>query len=699
MHLAHWLALPGLVLAPPVVAQVAADTQSDKAGTSQSDIIVNGQVEHERAADGALGTRTIIDTPFSIKAVTAEEIADRQVKSLARVFSQDASVVANGDTYTFNSYSQTVRGIPLDDYNSYRINGDPFYMTTVELPLESFETVQLLKGASGFLYGFNAPGGLIDYRTKRSTPDASASADLGFSSDTIVSQHVDLGGPIGAGIGYRLNATHERGETYSGSHVLRYSGSLALDAHLTDDLLWTGDVIYQDRRIRGGTQDFYITDPDAYDAHHLPRPVSGRTDLAAYPDLFFNSHVFYGGTGLRWSASPNWTVRADYSNSLDWRSYKSEWMSLTNPAGEYQPLLSTNPRSWSRYNQVQLSIEGRFATGAVQHQLTLGGSWQGLNKHLPLSRVSTLVGTENLYEPVVPIAYPTGFTGGVYHNYQSTQRGVFASDTLTLGTVSLIAGARVTRFSEDQLSKAGARTNYTKTPVTPVAALLYHPWPAATLYISYVQALESGTTVPDTYANANETLPPIRSQQVEAGIKLERARWSLSAAAYRIARGAQYPSAANVYVSDGEQRYEGIEADACVALPLGLSITDSIAIERAAYRKTDPLLQGKAVEGVPGLKDTVQLTEQLVALPALKATLEAQHATSLWGNDVNSFRVPALTLVNARLSYVIDAGGTPVTLRAEVDNLADRASWGFLGSGYVFVQPPRTVLLNATVRI
>ncbi len=699
MTLVRWLALPGLVLAQPAVAQVATDSGSAPTDKPPTDIVVNGHAEHERAAGGALGTRAVIDTPFSIKAVTAEEIADRQVKSLARVFSQDASVVANGDTYTFNSYSQTVRGIPLDDYNSYRINGDPFYMTTVELPLESFETVQLLKGASGFLYGFNAPGGLIDYRTKRSTPDAFASADVGFSSDTIVSQHVDLGGPIGAGVGYRLNATHEQGETYSGSHVLRYSASLGLDAHLTDTVVWTGDVIYQDRRIRGGTQDFYISDPDAYGANHLPRPVSGRTNLSAYPDLFFNSHVFYGATGLRWSASPNWTVRADYSNSLDWRSYKSEWMSLTNPAGDYQPLLSTNPRSWSRYNQVQLDVEGRFATGAVQHQLTFGGNWQGLNKHLPLSRVSTLVGSENLYAPVVPIAYPTAFTGGVYHNYQSTQRGVFASDTLTLGKVSLIAGARITRFSEDQLGKTGARKNYTKTPVTPVAALLYHPWPAATLYVSYVQALESGTTVPDTYANARETLPPVRSEQLEAGVKLERARWSLSAAAYRIARGAQYPNAANVYVSDGEQRYEGIEADARVALPLRLSIKDSLAIERASYRKTDPLLQGKAVEGVPGLKDTVQLTEQPVALPALRATLEAQHATSLWGNDVNTFRVPAVTLVNARVSYVVDAGGTPVTLRAEVDNLADRASWGFLQSGYFFIQPPRTVLLNASVRI
>mgnify|MGYP004710570437 FL=1 len=75
----------------------------------------------------------------------------------------------------------TVRGVPLDDYNGYKINGTPFFMTTVELPLESFEAVQLLKGASGFMYGFNAPGGIIDFQTKKPTDARTFSFDAGYS--------------------------------------------------------------------------------------------------------------------------------------------------------------------------------------------------------------------------------------------------------------------------------------------------------------------------------------------------------------------------------------------------------------------------------------------------------------------------------------------------------------------------------------
>lgn len=667
--------------------------------TSSATVIVRGVAQKNVVASGALGARTALETPFSARIVDAQEIEDRQVRSLARVFSQDASVVANGDTYTFNSYSQSVRGMPLDDYNSYRINGSPFYMTTVELPLESFQSVQLLKGASGFLYGFNAPGGLINYQTKRPTEHASLSGDLGYSSDRIFVQHVDAGGPVLGGIGYRLNLTHEQGETYSGSHVLRYSGSLALDARLTDNLTWTGDVIYQDRRIRGGTQDFYISDPAAYGSALLPRPVAGTTDLAAYPDLFFNSHVFYGATGLRWAMGPRWTIKADYSNSLDWRTYKSQWMSLVNRGGDYGVLLSTNPRSWSRYNQAQVTLDGEFEIGPVRHQLTLGGNWQGLNKYLPRVRIGKIIGTENLYRPVTPVTYPSAFENAVYRNYHSEQDGAFASDTLSLGRVSVLGGVRFTRYSEDQYSKTGVRKAYRKTPITPVAALLYHPWRDTTLYVSYVQALEGGITVPDTYANARETLPPIASDQVEAGIKVERARWALSAAAYRIDRGAQYANSANVYVSDGTQCYQGVEANGWVMLPLDLTVTNSVALERATYLKTRADLQGHHVEGVPHLKDAVQLTERPSVIPGLSVTAELQYTTSFWGNAFNTFRIPSTTLGNVRASYDIHAGGRLVTLRAEVDNLANLHYWGYLTSGYFFVGPPRTVLVNASVKL
>ncbi len=646
---------------------------------------------------GALGSKRPLDTPFSIRTITSAEIQERQVKSLSRLLSQDASVVTNGDTYSFNAYSVTVRGVPLDDYNGYKINGSPFYMTTVELPLESFENVQLLKGASGYMYGFNAPGGIINYQTKKPTENRTFEVDAGYSSGAIASEHIDTGGRLFNKVfGYRLNLTHEKGETYNGSHVERYSGSLGVDARITKNLLWTADAIYQDRKIRGLVQDFFI-DPTTYPSNKLPDPISGNKNLNAYPGSMFTSHVLFLTTGLKWDISNNWKFRVDYSHSQDWRSYQSEWMSLNNREGDYDSYLSTDPRSWSDYNQAQGILEGSFHTGFVKHDVTLGATWQGLTKYLPTNSEYVNIGSQNMYAPIIPRPWNVNNESSVYRNYRSDQVGLFLSDTVTFTPQwSLLAGVRYTNFQQSGYNAADVRTAaYKVNPVTPTVALLYHPVRNMTVYASYVQALENGGTVGDTYKNARQTLPPIRSDQVEVGAKITRRSWDLTGALYRITRGAQYANADNYYVSSGTQVYQGFELNGHVDLPLGFVVTDSLGIEASKYKKTDPSIQGNTAEAIPTFQNMFTLTNNIQAVPGLSASAEVHYTGRMWGDAMNVYHIPGYTLLNLRASYRTHIGKHRVTFRAELDNVANTHYWGVLASDYFFVGAPRSVYLNA----
>ena len=646
---------------------------------------------------GALGNKRPLDTPFSIRTVTSAEIQERQVKSLSRLLSQDASVVTNGDTYSFNAYSVTVRGVPLDDYNGYKINGSPFYMTTVELPLESFENVQLLKGASGYMYGFNAPGGIINYQTKKPTEQRTFSVDAGYSSAAIASEHIDTGGRLFNKVfGYRLNLTHEKGETYNGSHVERYSGSLGVDARIAKNLLWTADAIYQDRKIRGLVQDFFI-DPTTYPSNSLPAAISGNKDLNSYPGSMFTSHVLFLTTGLKWDISRNWKFHVDYSHSQDWRSYQSEWMSLNNRQGDYDSYLSTDPRSWSDYNQAQGILEGSFHTGFVKHDVSLGATWQGLTKYLPTSSEYVNIGSQNMFAPIIPRPWAINNESSVYRNYRSDQVGLFLSDTVTFTPQwSLLAGVRYTNFQQNSYSAADVRTAaYKVNPVTPTVALLYHPVHNMTVYASYVQALENGGTVGDTYKNARQTLAPIRSDQVEVGAKITRSTWDLTGALYRITRGAQYANAENYYVSNGTQVYQGFELNGHVDLPLGFVVTDSLGIESSKYKKTDPSIQGNTAEAIPTFQNMFTLTNNIQAVPGLSASAEVHYTGRMWGDAMNVYHIPGYTLLNLRASYRTHIGKHRVTFRAELDNVANTHYWGVLASDYFYVGAPRTVYLNA----
>ena len=64
------------------------------------------------------------------------------------------------------------------------------------------------------------------------------------------------------------------------------------------------------------------------------------------------------------------------------------------------------------------------------------------------------------------------------------------------------------------------------------------PAPWASIYGSYVEAMEPGSRVGGEYANAGEVLKATLSRQYEVGAKYEHQRLSLTLAGFRIERAA-----------------------------------------------------------------------------------------------------------------------------------------------------------------
>ncbi|MDQ8035650.1 MAG: TonB-dependent receptor plug domain-containing protein, partial [Bordetella sp.] len=131
---------------------------------------------------GALGSRTQLETPFSSTVIGNVQLEDSNPSKLGDVFFTDASVSDNSAAYGAWASYLTVRGLPLDWQNSYRIDGNPFLSYVTTLPYEQFDQIELRKGATGFMYGFGSPGGLINYVTKKPTDVPVRSIDLGYTS-------------------------------------------------------------------------------------------------------------------------------------------------------------------------------------------------------------------------------------------------------------------------------------------------------------------------------------------------------------------------------------------------------------------------------------------------------------------------------------------------------------------------------------
>src|SRR4051794_12843118 len=116
-----------------------------------------------RAGNSVSATRIdtpIKDLPFAISAFTQQFIADVGARDLYDVVQYAPSVTSSGREFNAGNAVYTIRGFDqAPQHNGFVGEG---YIDTV-----SVERVEVVKGPSSVLYGQVAPGGTVNYITKR----------------------------------------------------------------------------------------------------------------------------------------------------------------------------------------------------------------------------------------------------------------------------------------------------------------------------------------------------------------------------------------------------------------------------------------------------------------------------------------------------------------------------------------------------
>ncbi|EKE68917.1 TonB-dependent siderophore receptor [Gallaecimonas xiamenensis] len=673
--------------------------------TTETITVIGRQIQalDSSVDNGVLGSASILDTPFSVVSISEEELQAHQVSNLETLFSRDASVSVLGGAYSNWGSTMSIRGLALDYTNSFKINGLPFSNFTGEMPYEALERVDVLKGATGFMYGFAAPGGIVNYVTKKARKD-SLSLAAGYRTDNIFNTQLDVSSRFGEAdrFGLRANLGYEDGDTFTdGGHIRRNSAALAFDGKLTPELTWTVDLLYQDRDVDNVTSWFFtsLLDSDA----DLPATVDGSRNLSA-KGSFEDSQTLVGMTSLAWQLADDWQLKADYSHTENNTRWVKTLNYLVNSDGDlrvrvYDQAFDTD------FDTGQLMLSGQFATGWLEHNLVTGVSYQkttGYRTDKPQKYVFWLTDPsdpstfDNLYNPN-PQRYDSQFVENNEKGYFVRQRSSFLSDTLSFGQHwQLLLGLRHIQY--ESVSYLAA-SNYSTSANTPTAALMFKPWQDTTFYGSYVEALEEGGIVGDSYANADQMLDPLKSKQYELGVKFERERWFASAALFRIEKGAAYGNSDNVYVQDGQSRFEGIELDGHLRLDDNWSLRANLMKLDSRYDNRAPgsSIQGNDVEATPDWQGALGLSYRVHAIPGLSLDAGAKYYGKRYLNAANNWRLPDYTLVDASASYQTRLWQRPLTLRATLTNLTDKRYWSTDGTGGLRIGEPRQLAVNASL--
>lgn len=670
-------------------SSVSADEAVETADSTVDALIVNGSRSPvtRQVTTGVLGERSALETPFSVTAVTAGEIKNLQVKDINGVFRNDASVTQWQSGQAQASGAQfRVRGLAIDQLNGYKIDGLAVPYWSIDFPIEHFEQIQLLKGATGFMYGFGGPGGIVNFVAKRPTSEFVLSGGIGLSSDNIVTTSVDVGGPLAGGrVGYRANVFYEEGDTYNGGFNRNKSASLALDFHLNDKLTLTLDGFAMDTLQRNQVNTIVTT----AGVTRLD-PVDGRTQLGA-TGAWKTNEMTVLTTTLNYQFNEDWKATASYRFSHLDENYPGNLIYIFNNAGDYS-LAKFFVRRIFDYEQFQVSVNGKFETGPFTHEVVFGASRFTYDHYEDAHALAPVIGSGNIYSGTPPTlnGLASTYDPEAYKFNTVGQDSFFAADTIGWNRWSLLLGARWTHYTKDVWNAAGVLTaRYDEKPITPTIALSYALNPTTRVYASYVEGLQSGGQAGVTNVNFPETFGPIKSEQQELGIKSELEAWTFTAALFRIEQDAGYVDPGNRYVQDGRIRYEGAEISATWRPVNDLSLAASYRHLDAFYLKTTASIIGKTVPGTPTEQATLSVSYNPSFVPGLSVYATTKYIGDGYGNTLNTQEYPSYTLVDVGVGYGFDVDDHPITVRAGIKNLGDHEYWTY-GATTLAQGDPRT---------
>ncbi|WP_460148955.1 TonB-dependent siderophore receptor [Pseudomonas sp. S3_E10] len=675
---------------------------------------VQGQDESgyrvDTASVGGFNEAPLLDTPASITVLNATLIKDQQARLLSEVLRNDASV---GDSYAPIGYYENfvVRGFSLNAASSYKINGRTI-TGEQNVALENKQQVEVLKGLAGLQSGISEPSGVINYVTKR--PEYVRSVTV--SSDDRGSGYIatDVGGWFGSEqqLGLRANVAHEDLNSYvEHANGQRDFVSLAFDWNISPDAVLKLDAEYQNKQQRsvpgyqllGGTEVPHDASPKKLLGHQSGSKQVGIDSLNLNGSFEYRFSDQWKGSV---SAARSKVVIDDYS-AFAWGGDTSGVGNTFTPQGNYDIYDYRSPDDTRRDDEVQAAMTGLFDTAGLGHELTFGTSAfrRVIDKR---KAVNEWLGSGNIDADAPTFAPADVLLNPSHRSLDSRQYGLFVTDRIRFNEQwQTLLGGREVRLDEQAFDSTGDETRHTRQYVfLPQASLIYKPIESISLYTSYSKGLSLGGTAPWFASNADDTLAPTTSRQIEAGVKYDWRRISFAAAVFQTRQAYQYakPDGAGnfTYVQQGEQKNTGLELSANGWATERLQIATSVAAIRARVSGSGtPAYEGHQAINVPKLRASVYADYALPWFNGLAVLGGVQYSAKKYANRSGNVEVGDYAVVNVGSRYTSRVEGYETVFRLSVDNLFDKRYWRdageYMGDDYLFQGAPLTARLSASV--
>lgn len=695
----------------------------DTAGTSPTELaevrVRAARAPVETAPTSSFGAASWQQTPASVSVLDREQLDALQLRTLSEIARSDASL---GDSYAPVGYYQNIaiRGFALDTGTGYQFNG----LSTAgeqRLALEHLQRVEILKGEAGLAAGVMAPGGIINYVSKR--PAQVRQLTLGTDAEGSRYVAIDAGHWLTPRFGLRVNAAWEDTHSYiDHADGRRNFYALAADWLTSERSALQLDATYHtsSQRSASGYQLLGgVQLPGRVDREHMlgyqawQSPVAiASTNLTALHTVQWNadwqSRLSVGHSRSVIDDNVAFAYGCFYADACADGSVPGQYFA---PDGSYDIYDYRSPDDTRVNQQARAELRGAFDTGRIGHTLSFGADQ--LRRTVDRrSNVNEYVGSANIGDREVPQFTPSPLQPGASaRRLDSRQNALFVLDRLQLGQQwQWLAGGRYVRLDERAYDRRGRPERHSRlSRFLPQTAVVFEAGDRVSAYASYVRGIALGLEAPFWTSNEGTFLAPMLSRQLELGMKYSHDGLDLGAAVFRTSQPLQYAmpddsDAGFSFVQQGQQTHTGLELTAHGALTDALQVNASAALLQARARDSGtPAYEGHQLVNVPRVRANLHLDYSLPFVEGLALSGGWRYASANTATADGRVRAPAYSVFDAGLRLRHALQGHAVTWRLSVDNVFDRFYWRDTGSSagdyYLFAGAPRQARLSMSIAL
>ncbi|HCF8138490.1 TPA: TonB-dependent siderophore receptor [Klebsiella oxytoca] len=673
-------------------ATLAVSSIGNQALAAEETLVVTAGSSEDPTAPlkGIVATRTlsatktaaeIVKTPQSVSVVTRDQMRALDVTSVSQALRYSAGIFTEYRGSSNRNDEVFVRGF---SYVPKFLDGLS-YGATASSQTGTFdpwllERVELVRGPASVLFGQVNPGGLIAMTSKRPVSQPIHELQFRTGNHHLAEGAFDFGGPLSddGRLLYRLNG------------IARTQNSQVEDYKETRMAIAPALTWYPDDATRMTLLTSYQKDPDAGYRNFLPRYGTVESVDGSYIPRDFNvSDPSYNQSwreqtmiGYEFEHQPDdtFTLRQNARYATIKQKYRYLVYS-SSPANS--SVLSRRAQHETRQTDefgIDNQLEAKFASGQVAHTVIGGLDYKTSKDKQYLGRAGGSQYDLDWRSPTYGVSVDeSAFSPATNEQQNLDQAGVYVQDQLSWQNWELLvsgrydwAEVRTTDFTD------ASSTQQNDNKFTWRTGLLYAFDSGLSPYISYSTSFEPNLQT--NRAPGVGPFDPSEGKQVEVGVKYQPDPNALiTLALYDLTQSnvATYNSAAGWFENSGKVRSKGVEAEAHATLFENLNLIASYTYTDAETVNTTVVgTEGKTPARIPTHMASAFTSYTLPdgALKSLTAGVGVRYIGTSYGDAKNTFKVPAVDLYDAMVSYELGELNSSLKgaqVQFNVNNIAD----------------------------